>query len=154
MISVCCLELEVPDSPVSREGHDAAASIAAHHAAGSVRVVIHHAEVISVAGLQQHQAVGSDAVATVAKPCDLLRRQSQRAVAVVSNQEIISRTLIFIECHHHSVSLNNLDKSSTPSQIFCSDMKEKFMRIVFLPLPSGWKNSPATYATPASSDLS
>ena len=154
MISVCSLELEALHSPVRRECHDAAASVAAHHAAGPVGVVIHHAEVIPATGLQQHQAVGSDAVAAVAKPCDLLRRQPQRAIAVVCNQEIVSCTLIFIECHHHSVSLNNLDKSSTPSQIFCSDMKEKFMRIVFLPLPSGWKNSPATYATPASSDLS
>ena len=109
-------KIEMSYTHICSEGNDASAAIAAHHPARTIGIEICHAEIIVLAGLQKHQSVSTDAITTVAYVGDpyasltsvldetensaILRN---RTVPVVGDQEIISRTLIFIKSHHSTI---------------------------------------------------
>ena len=109
-------EIEIHYAHVRRESHHASAAVAAHHAARTVRVEISHPEVVLRVVFQKHQTVRTHSVAAVAyirypqitqlsilkkrKDAAILRNSS---VTVVSDKEVITGTLVFIEFHLSTV---------------------------------------------------
>jgi len=84
------------DNPeISRESHDAPATIATHHSSTSVRIVKDHPEIPLVTFLQQHHSVGSEASMTVAQMADLIRGKAQITITIVGQEKVVARSVIF-----------------------------------------------------------
>ena len=64
------------NSKVGSEHRDAAPAVAAHHAAGAVRIVKFHAKIGRVRRSQHHQAVGTESAVTVAQAADIILSQA------------------------------------------------------------------------------
>ena len=90
------------DTKVNSERHYAAATIATHHPVAAIRIVEQHPECLRAAALQKHQAIRSEAGVPVAKMTDLFRGQGQAAFTIVGQQEIVTRTVVFIKSQKHS----------------------------------------------------
>ena len=73
------------------KSHDASASIAAHHAAGTVRIEELHGEVIAIGQPQNHQAVGA---VLCTKFLDTLPLATclHAAFPAVKDHEVVSRS--------------------------------------------------------------
>ena len=67
MRAVRSLEAESLVTEIRSEGHNAPATVAAHHTAGAVGIVIAHTEVIVSALLKHHQAVRPESSMAVAQ---------------------------------------------------------------------------------------
>ena len=90
------------DTKVNSERHYAAATIATHHPVAAIGIVEQHPECLRAAALQKHQAIRSEAGVPVAKMTDLFRGQGQAAFTIVGQQEIVTRTVVFIKSQKHS----------------------------------------------------
>ena len=67
MRAVRSLEMEILVTEIGSKGHDTPSTVAAHHAAGAVGIVIAHTEVIVSALLKHHQTVRPESGVAVAQ---------------------------------------------------------------------------------------
>ena len=65
MKTVSRLKIKMLYTHVGSKGHYASASVSAHHASRTIRIEIHHTEIVSIAVLQKHKSVSPDTVASV-----------------------------------------------------------------------------------------
>ena len=87
-------------SEIISEFDQAAAAVAAHGAFAAVGIIIFHFEVVTRVGVEEHESVGADAKAAIAKEPDAFGCQGGvRPVAVVQDDKIVAGALVFIEVH-------------------------------------------------------
>ena len=89
------------DAQVVGEGDDAAAAVAAHHAAGTVGVVELHGEIdLGVSAAENHEAVGLELLAEGFDAGDF-PEGGEVAFAAVDDHEVVPRAGEFIKlCFH------------------------------------------------------
>jgi len=83
------------------EEREAAGAVAAHLPCRPVGVVVTHRAVQPGAAAQGHQPVGADAEMTVAQGGDMSGIRPECSLAVVDQDEIVARPLVFDEFYQH-----------------------------------------------------
>ena len=104
-------------SAIRSESDDATASVAAHHPARTVRIEVHHVEILSGAGFEEHHPVGTETGVAVAQMPYHLFRKGQMAVPVVGDEKVIAGPVVFAETLEHYL---RRDSSSTDAAVFPS----------------------------------
>jgi hypothetical protein len=90
------------DTAVGCKLHQATAAVAAHGAFSAIGIIIFHFKIITWMAVQQHQAVGTDTKATVAKKTYLFPGKIVFAAPVVKDNKIITGALVFDKMNVHS----------------------------------------------------
>ena len=89
------------DAQMFGEEREAAGAVAAHLPCRPVGVVVTHRAVQPGAAAQGHQPVGADAEMTVAQGGDMSGIRPECSLAVVDQDEIVARPLVFDEFYQH-----------------------------------------------------
>ena len=67
MKTVCSNEIKMIYTLICSKSHNATATIAAHHASGTIRIEICHLEIDILSRFQQHKSIRTHSITTVTK---------------------------------------------------------------------------------------
>ena len=84
-------------------GHYAPAAVSAHHSGTAVRIEEHHLEILGLASFKEHHSISTEPQMPVAQMTYLVRIEDEKSVPVVSQQEIVASSVIFIKFLQHII---------------------------------------------------